>query len=221
MFKTLSLTQIDKVCENLKDVSKEFLDMFPEEIQCKFKDNFYFAGGCIYSLYNDKIPNDYDVFVYTDELKDYIISFFTKYVTEYKHGGICLGYYNGNKITKTKYAISIGNKFQIITKYVGLPQGVVGEFDFKHNMYYYKIHTNTIDYHASINLRYLTTEEMFFNNTRSRDLCGVILRLPKFIGRGMTINKKEIAKILTKLQFCINDENEKDIVLDYMSSQGY
>ena len=112
MFKIPSFSQINKVCENIKDASKEFLDMFPEEIQNKFKDNFYLAGGCIYSLYNDKEPNDYDIFVHTEELKNNITSFFINYITEYKHGGVYTGYYNGNKITKSKYAITIGNKFQ-------------------------------------------------------------------------------------------------------------
>ena len=212
---------IDKVCENLKSTSEEFLNLFPEDMKNKLKDNFYLAGGCIYSLYNDKIPNDYDVFLYTPELKNDLVSFFTKHIVKQKHGGLSFGNYKGNKILKTKYAISIGDKFQIITKYIGLPQSVTSEFDFKHNMFYYEPCVNTVDCHTSVNFSYLRTKEMYFNTLRARDLCGVVLRLPKFISRGMTIQKKEIAKILTKLQSCINDENEKEILLDYTSTQGY
>jgi len=218
---SMSIIQLIKCVKNLKSASEEFLNLFPEDLQNKLKDNFYLAGGCVYSLYNDKTPNDYDIFVYTHELKNDLISFFTKYITTQKHDGISFGEYNGIPIIKTKYAISIGDKFQIITKYVGLPQSVTGEFDFKHNMFYYEPCVNAVDCHKSINFIYLNTKEMHFNTLRARDLCGVILRLPKFISRGMTIQKKEIAKILTKLQPCINDENEKEILLDYMTTQGY
>ena len=47
------------------------------------------------------------------------------------------------------------------------------------------------------------------------------MRIPKFVERGMKIKKKEIAKILKILQTTINNEDEKEILLDYLSTQGY
>jgi hypothetical protein len=221
MFLTPTQAKFDKIKIHLSQVSEEFLNLFPDDIKVKLIEGFYIAGGCIYSLYNDKKPNDYDIFLYSKSTGNILSAFFMQYINQFKHGGISLGNYNGLQIVKTKNAISIGDKFQVILKYAGMPYSVIEAFDFKHNMFYYMPEIDMVDCHPDVDFSYLTTNDMYFNDLRARDLCGVILRLPKFLERGMRINKKEIAKILTKLQGCINDENEKDILLDYTSTQGY
>lgn len=215
------LEKINQIEDRLKKESNNFLDLFPDEIKSKIQNKFFLAGGCIYSLYNNKEPNDYDIFLYDSETKNLLILYFNKYVTAFKHGGISIGEYDGLKLLKTRYAISIGKKYQIIHKYIGKPNDVVSEFDFKHNMFYYVPHLNVVCPHKKSYPKYLMTNEIFFNDLRCRDLCNVIMRIPKFIERGMTIKKKEIAKILKKLQTTIGDDNEKEILLDYLSTQGY
>ena len=208
--------------KHLQQTSEDFLNIFPEEMQEKLRGNFYFAGGCIYSLYNGGEPNDYDIFITNENTVNDIMCYFIKYIEKFKHNSIARGILdNGFPIVKTKFAITINNKYQIIHRYIGEPTRVVEEFDFKHNMFYYIPDKKLLGRHPRVKQVYLSTKEMYFNDFRCRDLCGVILRLPKFISRGMSISKKEIAKILTKLQTCINNDNEKEILLDYTSTQGY
>jgi len=221
MFVWANQDKLKEVKKHLSKTSEDFLSIFPDDIKEKLKGNFYIAGGCIYSLYNDKVPNDYDFFVIDDSVVKDLIAFLVPYITKYRHGSIATGEYNGISFMKSKYAITIGEKYQIICKYTGNPLDVIIEFDFKHNMYYYMPSIDYLGHHNKVSTMYLTMNEMYFNNFRCRDLCGVILRIPKFTARGMTISKKEIAKILTKLQGCINDENEKQILLDYTATQGY
>jgi len=223
----VDIEKIKSIEAHLKEVCEDFLNIFPDEIKEKLKDKFYLAGGCIYSLYNDKTPHDYDFFIQDNTTKVNLLTFLLSCTTKFKHGNIAIGKLNGFNFVKTKYAITIiesdhiVNKYQIIHKYIGSPNEVVEEFDFKHNMFYYSPKDNFLGSHESVSFKYLKTNELCFNDLRCRDLCGVILRLPKFTSRGMIIKKKEIAKILIKLQGCINDENEKEIVLDYLSTQGY
>lgn len=145
----------------------------------------YFAGGCIYCLNNNKPVKDYDIFLTDDsiiyELKELDLWSYT-----------------------SEYALTYG-KFQVVIKYFGEPDDCVAEFDFKHNMYYYIPFSRYI---KSVNdedipndfdeYEFLNSNELIFNEYRSRDVEGVYLRIDKFIQRGMTISKETKKKIKKK-----------------------
>lgn len=157
-----------EIASTLNKVFKKFLGLFDDECQVILKEKAYFAGGCIYSLANEKPVNDYDLFLLdvdgVDKLAKYPL---------WK--------------CKTEYALSYG-KYQIVTKYYGAPEDCVGQFDFKHNMFYYLPGSNTIS-KACENWGYLQSNRLVFNSARARDIEGVYLRIKKFKKRGFIIPK--------------------------------
>jgi hypothetical protein len=173
---------------------KQLKEILPEQFREKFERYAFIAGGCIYSLYNNQDPKDIDFFVknevFAHELRKYFLS-----QAEYKSKTTVGGMYNGYSLTVTDNAISLG-KYQIITRWIGEPAHVVGEFDFAHNQFYYEndeIGTES-DFDA------LDSNELRYNEKRARDICGTLARVPKFVKRGMVITQKEMAKMLLKLK---------------------
>lgn len=167
------------ICKHLDLKFLEFLDKFQEPLRSKLKGKLYFAGGCIYCLANGKEVRDYDLFMYDRELLDELKeSDVFRYISD--------------------YALSVG-KFQIVHKYCGEPNDCIGEFDFLHNMHYYIPFSNQIkcgyDFFDDANLKYIHTNELIFNESRARDIEGVLLRIKKFVDRGFTISKETKKKI--------------------------
>jgi hypothetical protein len=203
--------EITEIEEKLTLKKKEFIGLLPKKFKNIVDKNCYLCGGCIYSLRHDQEPKDYDIFLRDENLAKDIVDYFTNAV-ELKHSvmnGIA-GFYKGHSVIITKYAISIDN-FQIIVKYVGEPEDVLGEFDFKHNMFYFdKGKVKNI-----ANWSCLESNKLVFNDERARDICGTIMRIPKFVKRGMEINKREIAKMLRKLEENGFDDDEKEVITNY------
>lgn len=177
-----------EICEHLNDKAEQFLDLLPLELQEGLLEEMYFAGGCIYSLTNGKEPKDYDIFLKSDKLIDKLKE---------------LDFW----VCKTDNALSYG-KFQVIIKFYGEPEEVVGQFDFKHNMHWYEPYSYKIEcgYEEEIedstssldDYIYIHTNELIFNEKRARDCENVWLRIDKFIKRGMKISKETKKKILSK-----------------------
>lgn len=177
-----------RICEHLDEKVEEFINLLPLELQEDFEKEMYLAGGCIYSLANDKQPKDYDIFLKSDKLID-------------KLKELDLW------VCKTDNALSYG-KFQVIIKFYGKPEEVVGQFDFKHNMHYYEPYSYEIKcaYEEELgdntsgldDYIYIHTNELIFNEKRARDCENVWLRIDKFTKRGMKISKETKKKILSK-----------------------
>lgn len=210
--KTKSIEQI------LESKLQEFAKLFPEFMQKDIFKHCYLAGGCIYSLYNKVKPKDWDIFCEDVELlaemQTYLMHMndinIESALDKIKRYGV---YSSGNK-TFTNYAITIGN-FQIVHKFHGKADDVVGQFDFKHNMFYYK----EGKVHCVSDFKYIKDKQLHFNFERARDIAGVLLRIPKFIERGMWISKKDHALILEKLDK--TDEGELAIIEKYVKGLGY
>ena len=167
--------KIHNVVDHLHEKKKELETLFTAEY-FDFND-WYFAGGCIYSLWNNKEPKDYDLFCRNRKAINKLRKFFRQH--------------NELEDIVTKNAISMG-KFQFILKHVGEPEVEVALFDFKHNCYYY-------DYgglHDLFGWDYLDSNKLEFNSERARNVLNIITRIPKFIERGMEISQKEILDIL-------------------------
>lgn len=139
--------------------------------------DFYFAGGCIYSLYNDREIKDYDIFCTNKKA----MSKLKRYLKAHQD---LVDF-------KTKNAYTVG-KYQFVIKHIGAAHDEVGKFDFKHNCYYY----DHAGLHDVFGWDYIDSKELKFNSTRARDVLNIITRVPKFVERGMDISQKEILDIL-------------------------
>lgn len=203
---------------------RQFLRLIPfshDKEECmreRVERHCYIAGGTVYSLYNGKEPKDIDIFVTDRSLLLDLITLFTGKLSNMKHSDsdIFISSYQGLRLVITNNAISIG-KYQIVLKDYGEPEEVVGTFDFKHNMFYFRYgHVyNLVDW------KFLETEKMFYNSNRARDVVGTIMRIPKFIGRGMTISNREMSKMLLKLNEVGFGDSELDILRENHSHKSF
>lgn len=190
--------------------------MLPEELRSRFLGEVYIAGGCIYSWNKNQTYKDIDMFLETSyltvKIKDYfedhpkIKSFFKR-----PYGTVYEGYIDGSRIFITKNAVSIDD-IQIIVKEAGTPEEVLSGFDYKHNMFFIQ----GGEFYGLVDEFYLTSNELSFNMERPRDIVGSIIRIPKFLEKGFTINKYEIAKMLQKLHDIGFNEEELE-ELDFLS----
>lgn len=208
--------KIDNITAKLFYAREDLIKLLPEELQYDFFMHSYISGGCIYSLYHDKEPKDYDFFVESDELVAKLRHYFKKestYQGEIRSGGL----YNDLNMTITQNAISLG-KYQIITQWVGTPKEVIEQFDFKHNQSYWKDGKLV----CLSDWKFVKGNRLYYNEGRARDIVGTIVRLPKFIERGMTITGKEVSKMLLRLNDVGFSEREIEILennqLDHFGS---
>lgn len=188
-------------------VRSELTKLLPLELAEDFDSKSFIGGGAIYSIYNVQEPKDYDFF-FNDELyvaklrKHFEETPFLKYKK-----GVKMGDYKGHRLIITDNAISIGD-YQLITRWVGTPKEVIGQFDFKHNMFYvYEGKLQTL-----VKWKYLDDNKLRYNEDRARDICGTIIRVKKFVERGFTITNKEMAKMLLRLNEVGFNERELEIL---------
>jgi hypothetical protein len=182
----------------------ELIELLPNHLRVRFKDLSFIAGGCIYSLHNNEIPNDYDFFLtdkkYAQVLKDYFGDLELDNIN-----GVKKGIYKDLPLVVTDNAISVG-KYQVITQWVGSIDEVVSEFDFKHNQFYY--HDGEIG--TLSNFKYLDDNKLRYNEERARNLVHSFIRTVKFVERGFTISHREMAKMILKLNEVGLSAQEKD-----------
>ncbi|WP_236809728.1 hypothetical protein [Bacillus glycinifermentans] len=203
---TKPFLQLANIKLDLEKAKKDFTNLLPLEYQEEFKNKSYLAGGAIYSLYNNQIPKDYDFFLTDESLVKELRRFFDNGTLKYKNG-VKIGKYKGETLVYTDNAISIG-MYQIITKWVGDPEDVIEEFDFKHNMFYYK----DDEIKTLVDWSYLEDNKLRYNEKRARDICGTIIRIKKFVERGFTITNREVSKMLLKLHEVGFNDRELEIL---------
>ena len=141
-------------------------------------EDWYFAGGCIYSIWHEREPKDYDLFCKSRKAVKRLKKYFADNMSK------------ANAITEN--AISMG-KYQFVIKHIGQPDTEVGKFDFKHNMFYYDSLGGLVSVSG---WEYINDNQLVFNSSRARDILNIISRIPKFVGRGMEISQSEIYAIL-------------------------
>lgn len=168
------------------------------------KTKTFLTGGCFKSLYHNQPVNDYDFyFINQDAVNEFNkiinarltqpISFTNKKILymDFKYRSQFAISFNLNKTTK----------IQFITRYYGIPEKVVANFDFKHTQNYYM---PAID-EFSINEEILTKKELIFNSGASHPI-NALKRMQKFIQQGWTINDENLMYIAET----INNLNLKD-----------
>ncbi|MCP1185005.1 hypothetical protein [Paenibacillus sp. 1781tsa1] len=185
--------KLNDISKHLREAKNDLIKLLPTQMWQRFESEAYVSGGCIYSLYHDKQPKDYDFFLVNQSLVDELRKYFIDHAG-YHGSDMSSGVHNDLPLIITNNAISIG-KYQIITQWVGEPQEVTGQFDFGHNMFYWR---NEKIYTLS-DWSYLKGNALVYNEQRARDIVGTIVRVPRFVQRGMTITQKEMSKVLLKL----------------------
>lgn len=141
--------------------------------------DWYLGGGCIYSIWNDKDPKDYDIFCKSKKAANKLKRYFKKNKEQCD--------------VVTSNAVSKG-KWQFVIRNVGEPEVEVNKFDFKHNMNYY----DNGRLHTCAGWEYLDSNNLEFNSDRGRDILNIMTRIPKFVERGMEITQMEMLDILEK-----------------------
>ncbi|WP_090739362.1 hypothetical protein [Paenibacillus sp. Mc5Re-14] len=204
--------KLSTVNRKLNEEKEKLINILPSHLREEFNKEAYISGGCIYSLYNYKEPKDYDFFVHNESfalsLREFFMSLVINDEDDPKEKNIYVVHYGGERIVITKNAISIGKKYQIITKFFGTPAEVVNEFDFKHNMFYHQ--NDNIE--TLSDWDFLDSESLVYNEQRARDISGTIIRVHRFCERGMTITNAEVCKMLRKLREIGFTERENEII---------
>lgn len=201
------------VSDSLAYYKSIFLSLLPDELRYDFDKLSFIGGGAVYSLYNGNEVKDFDFFVKDKDFAKRIHKYFDDNLNDFDlkyRNGVKIGKYKGKRLIVTDNAISIG-EYQIITRWIGAPEEVIGEFDFRHNQFYWcedKIETVT-------DWKYLEGDKLIFNEDRARDIANCIIRMNKFLKRGFTIDNREISKLLLRL----HEVGFSDIDLEIMRSK--
>lgn len=175
-----------RVAQSLQAVVQTLAKELPSTV-FNTKD-FYFAGGCIYSIWNDRVPKDYDLFC----VSRYRVRKLKEYFKKYKPW--C--FTTNNAIT---FKCILNNDpdniitVQFITQYIGPAVQEVLKFDFKHNIFYWNTHDGLVN---CTDWDELNSTQLHFNTERARDVLNILTRVPKFVDRGMSITQNEIINIL-------------------------
>lgn len=208
--------KITVIVKHLHRVKNKLVALLPLQFQAHFERVCYVSGGSIYSLYHNQTPKDYDFLVTkmfpVDDLREYFIEQ-CGYHGDSIHGGT----YKNLPLLVTDNAISIG-KYQIITGWIGEPEETIGEFDFRHNQCYWQ---GDDDVHCLSDWKYIKGNELVYNEKRARDIVGTIMRVPRFISRGMKINQKELSKMLLRLHEVGFNERELKILNNAKSDKHF
>ena len=203
------------VKERLEKEKNYLISLLPESYRDEFRKKSYASGGAIYSLYNGKEPKDFDFFV-SDRRLALGLTEFLKFQLMNRNIDYQLnpdldmmqGKIDGNQVLVTDNGITYNMKYQIITKWVGEPEEVINEFDFKHNMFCYQNDEVT----TFSQWDFLEDNKLRYNEKRARDICGTIIRVKKFVERGHTITNREMSKMLLKLHEVGFNERELEIL---------
>lgn len=204
------LDKRDRIKVQLENEKEKLIELLPPTFRDRFREESFVGGGAIYSLYNDQEPKDIDFFVDNEDLVKDLRSYFALYLIGKGFDmdkKVIVSKYKDLNLVFTKNAISIG-KYQIITRWVGEPEEVVNEFDFKHNMFY--IYKGEFDTFSQWD--FLEDNVLRYNENRARDICGTIIRTKKFVERGFKLTNREMAKMLLKLNEVGFNEREMEIL---------
>lgn len=192
-------TIIDEASVHLSLAFMEVIKFLPKEFHSDFRKYAYISGSSIHSLINKIEVNDYDFFLsdkdFAKKVHDYYEEELNRIVSEYYKDNNGIAYIPNIPFILTDNAITFDKKYQIVTKYSGTPEEVIGGFDFVHLLNYFDGQLYT---HSGYIYHILDKELVF--NPNARSVASSLLRMTKFLARGMTISKETVARMLMKLQ---------------------
>lgn len=198
----------------IRCIVNEVLDAIQnEELKNLVKTKTFVTGGCFKALYHNQEVNDYDFYFVDEEAKDRFVELIdeglckprTEAFTDIKK--LYLNFKFRSEFTITFDLTSADDKkvkIQFITKYMGSPERITGNFDFEHTKNYYLPAMDMFN----INEIILEKKELLFNERASHPI-NALKRMQKFIQQGWTINDAEIMKIAEAInKLDLDDEKE-------------
>ena len=202
-----------RIKEHLRNKVDEWINTLPFELRSKVVRSCFVSGGSIVSLLQGEAVNDYDIYFTKEDVALEVAGHYakgkSKEVTSgpgtvsitIRNTGVWL---NGKEELQpyepkciTGNAISLNNKVQLITKFVGTPDEVHKNFDFIHCMCYYEISSDNLVIPADAAVSMLTKELKYRGSLYP---LASIIRTRKFIKRGWSINAGQYLKMVFQLQ---------------------
>jgi len=192
-----------KIIEKLNNIVRNFLNSITDKnLKENMSKNLIISGGAIVSLIQNKKPNDYDIYFKNKEVVEKIRKYYGKLIGkklsyEKLANSIAI---RVNKPKDKKYypifvtnnAITLSNKIQLITKFVGTGDKIVENFDFEHLK-------NWFDYDKQELIigkeTYKLISQKRFVYTGSKYSLSAFFRVRKFLKRGWNIEAGEMLKI--------------------------
>ena len=210
-----------RIKEHLRDKVDEWIKTLPVELQRDVLTNCFVTGGSIVSLLLGEAVNDYDIYFTKEETALRVAIHYAKdKVTEItsapgtvnisvrssgiwlntsrelkSHEPKCIKPYEPMCITGN--AISLSDKVQLITKFVGTPNEVHKNFDFVHCMCYYEPFGDNLVVPVDAAISMMTKELKYRGSLYP---LASIIRTRKFIKRGWSINAGQYLKTILQLQ---------------------
>lgn len=172
-----------QVINFLKKKSDEFLKLFENDkhLQNSIQFKFFIAGGSIASIIMNEEPNDYDI--YFMDLESMLRA--TEYLKSSRPDVV---------VSKGANAITLTERFQIITRYTGTPYEVIYKFDFSHcRCYFQQSNSEPLSIYKDA-MESIATKHLIYNSCPNP--IGALYRLKKFFSRGWGITKDNWFKII-------------------------
>jgi hypothetical protein len=198
-----------KLKYEIKSLVDEVLNaIINPELKELVKTKTFLTGGCFKALYHEQEVNDYDFYFIDEESKDKFLSLIEVGLTKPREEAftdttkLYLGFKYKSEFTMT-FILNKDIKIQFITKYVGLPERVIANFDFQHTKNYYLPSSDAFN----INEDVLSQKKLLFNERASHPI-NALKRMQKFIQQGWTIDDAEIMKIAEAINRLDLDDEE-------------
>ena len=202
-----------RIKEHLRDKVDEWIKTLPFELRRDVLTSCFVSGGSIVSMLLGDTVNDYDIYFTKEETALKVASHYAKgKATElsYEAGTVNIvirgsGVWLSDRTELEPYepkcitgnAISLNDKVQLITKFVGTPDEVHKNFDFVHCMCYYDPFGDNLVIPTDAALSMMTKELKYRGSLYP---LASIIRTRKFIKKGWTINAGQYLKMILQLQ---------------------
>ena len=210
-----------RIKEHLRDKVDEWIKTLPFELRRDVLTNCFVSGGSVVSLLLGETVSDYDIYFTKEHVALKVALHYARdKATEIasapgtvniviRSSGIwlnnekefdplepkCIQSYGPRCITGN--AISLENKVQLITKFVGTPNEVHKNFDFVHCMCYYEPFGNNLVIPVDAAVSMMTKELKYRGSLYP---LASVIRTRKFIKRGWSINAGQYLKMILQLQ---------------------
>lgn len=224
----MKLKTIDKA---IKSKMLEWLDTVPIAIREDVQNNIIITGGCIASMLLKEPVNDYDLYFMNKKPLVDLVTHYVRDLKGVTFGDIfdqdhkqieepnrvrikieSAGVAQFEKpeeegeykvIFLTENAVTLSDKVQIVTRFIGSPAVIHGSYDFIHATNYWTFKEDLVLNERALSS--LLTRELFYSGSKY-PLCSII-RTRKFIKRGFTINAGQYLKMALQL----NELNLMDV----------
>lgn len=178
---------IDKFCESIGNT----------EIEEIIKTKSFISGGCIPSMLLDEYVNDFDFYFIDKESADKVREYFSNVDTDEDSK------FHVKLITNN--AINLSDKIQLITRFYGIPDKVVDNFDWQHIKSYYT-YPDKLSLDSEV-YRLIVEKELVY--TGSKYPLSSLLRVKKYAKKGWDISNKTMVHIALDIVQSFMDAESK------------